>query len=395
MKALFVHSNIFLITNNLVYTDSCFSYSIWTRYLKHFNTIDVVGRCVKINQEQILNLQLSSGEGVKFTWTPELNQFSTFIQNTKQARHILREKMAQVDAVIIRLSEIGWIAAEEAERMGKPWAVEVVGDTWDALWNYGTLKGKIAAPFAMMRARKWIAKAPYAIYVTNHTLQDKYPCSGVTAGVSNVEIQSVDNAILENRRGRISASKTPFKIGLIGSLKTKYKGVHTAIKALSLIRDHLSDCEFHVLGAGDSRPYRALAEKLSLGKQVFFDGQRPSGQPVMQWLDDVDLYIQPSFQEGLPRALAEAISRGCPALGSTAGGIPELLDAECLHRPGDAKQLAELLTKAIRDRVWRMEQAERNFETAKDYHADVLNKRRDQFWAQFAEYAQQYRQKVC
>jgi glycosyltransferase involved in cell wall biosynthesis len=387
MKALFVHSHIFFEKDNSIYSSGSLTYSIWTRYLKYFNRLHVVGRCVEINQEQVSNLQLSSGEHIDFTWTPELNKLSTLIQNTRQARRILREKIAQVDAVIIRLSEIGWIAAAEAERMGKPWVVEVVGDPWDALWNYGTFKGKIAAPVAKLRAQKWIAKAPYAIYVTNHTLQDKYPCDGVTAGVSDVAIQSVEDAILENRLKSMSEGCIPFKIGLIGSLKTKYKGIQTAIKALSLIREQIANCEFHVLGAGDCRPYRALAETLSLDKQVFFDGQRPSGSPVMQWLDDIDLYIQPSFTEGLPRALAEAMSRGCPALGSTAGGIPELLPAECLHRLGDAKQLAELLKKAIHDRGWRTEQAKRNFATAKDYHADVLNERRNQFWAQFAEYA--------
>ncbi len=395
MKALFVHSHVFRSAKNGIYTDGKLPYEVWKRYLHYFDHIDIAARCVKINQEKISHFQLSSGENVNFTWTPDLNKFSTFIQNTKQARRILREKIAQVDAVIIRSSEIGWIAAAEAERRGKPWAVEVVGDTWDALWNYGTFKGKIAAPFAMLRARKWIAKASYAIYVTNQMLQEKYPCSGVTAGVSDVEIQIVDDAILDNRLHRISAPKMPFKIGLIGSLKTKYKGVHIAIKALSLIRDQLYDCEFHVLGAGDSRPYSALAEKLSLDTQVFFDGQRPNGQPVMQWLDDIDLYIQPSLTEGLPRALAEAMSRGCPALGSTAGGIPELLEADCLHRPSEAKQLAELLKKAIHDRAWRREQAKRNFEVAKDYHADVLNERRDQFWAQFAEYAQQCQKRAC
>lgn len=393
MNALFVHSSVFKVRNNIVYSDQ-FPYNTWERYLNHFDSLSIVARHIDINQKETRFFSVSSGNNVDFLWTYDLNKISTLIQNIRHARRILRENMIQSDAVIIRLSEIGWIAAEEAERMGKPWVVEVVGDHWGALWNYGTLKGKLAAPIAMIRARKWIAKAPFAIYVTDHTLQGKYPCRGITAGISDVEIQPIPDSVLEKKILDISKHKTCLKIGLIGSMKTKYKGIFTAIKAINSIKNQINGIEFHILGDGDISPYRNLAEKIFLDECIFFDGIRPSGMPVIQWLDNIDLYIQPSFTEGLPRALTEAMSRACPALGSTAGGIPELLPADCLHNPGDEKHLAALLKKAICDRDWRIEQAKRNFEVAKKYYSDVLNKRRNQFWVRFSEYAQQHRSKA-
>ena len=75
--------------------------------------------------------------------------------------------------------------------------------------------------------------------------------------------------------------------------------------------------------------------------QVFFDGTLPGGQPVYDWLDDLDLYLIPSLQEGLPRALVEAMSRGCPAIGAKTGGIPELLGKDCIYGRKNYKKLAK------------------------------------------------------
>jgi glycosyltransferase involved in cell wall biosynthesis len=97
----------------------------------------------------------------------------------------------------------------------------------------------------------------------------------------------------------------------------------------------------------------------------------------------LDLYIQPSYQEGLPRGTLEAMSRGCPALSSTAGGLPELLEPDSLHKPGDAERLGALLVHAASDRAWQLAQAERNFEVARRYSKPELDRVRSEFWGEF------------
>ena len=120
-----------------------------------------------------------------------------------------------------------------------------------------------------------------------------------------------------------------------------------------------------------------------------FCGILPSGDAVSAWLDGIDIYIQPSFLEGLPRALVEAMSRGCPALGSSVGGIPELLAAGCLHPPGDSLALASLLVQAVNDKCWQRQQAERNFQEAAQYEKAILDQRRRAFWLEFISYCKQ------
>lgn len=134
------------------------------------------------------------------------------------------------------------------------------------------------------------------------------------------------------------------------------------------------------MGSGDDRFLRSLAERCGVADRVVFHGLMPHDQ-VLSFLDEMDLYIQPSKQEGLPRALIEAMSRGCLSLGSRTAGIPELLDKEYVFRRGNVEDIVRILSKVDRDTL--KEQACRNFEEAKQYDRDLLNKRRCEFMEQF------------
>jgi glycosyltransferase involved in cell wall biosynthesis len=194
-------------------------------------------------------------------------------------------------------------------------------------------------------------------------------------------------AVLQRRLQRIGRQADRPVLGLIGSIQHRYKGIATALEALGRIRGTLADFEFRVLGPGDPRPWQAMAARHQIAAQVRFCGVLPHGEAVLNWLDQIDVYLQPSLQESLGRALIEAMSRGCPALGSTTGGIPDLLQPECLHRPGDAGRLGELIIKATRDRAWQTTQARRNFEVAHDYARERLDEERNAFLRRFARHA--------
>jgi len=68
------------------------------------------------------------------------------------------------------------------------------------------------------------------------------------------------------------------------------------------------------------------------------------------------IYVQSAFREGLGLALQEALFHGCAAIGSRAGGIPELIDDGengLLVEPGDVNQLAAALERMISDNAFR------------------------------------------
>ena len=384
-EILFAHDYPFLhAPDGAVYSDR--GDWPWQHYLEFAERVTVASRADTVEGARPGLTDVSRPE-VTYEAIPSLSGPWARYSNRPRARRRLRGLIDRVDAVVTRLpSELGTLTAELAERAGKPYAVELVTCTWDALWNYGTWQGKVYAPISWWKTRTVVRRAPFVLYVTQQFLQRRYPTRGRSVGCSDVELPALDRTVLESRLERISAGNGPLRIGTIAALTVRFKGIQTALEALGRIRESLPPFELHVLGAGDPAPWRRLAAEHGVEARTHFDGTLPPGQPVREWLDGLDLYIQPSFQEGLPRGLVEALSRACPALGSTAGGIPELLDPHCLHRPGDAARLGALIASTSADRDWQAAQASRNFEVAGRYTKEQLDRVRAGFWEEFAHF---------
>ena len=358
----------------------------WHRYLEFAERVTVVSRAKDLPKDAPADaLTLVSEPGVRYVPIPSLSGPLQRYTNRREATRRLRSALAGADALIARLpSEVGSLAIRVARRTKTPWAVEVVTCTWDALWNYGTWQGKVYAPISWWSTRRLVRPAPFAMYETQAFLQGRYPARGAMIGCPIVELPEVDRSVLEQRLRTIDGWKPRLRIGLIGALSVGFKGIDTAIEALRRERERLPEFELHILGAGDPGRWRELAEAAGLGGRVQFDGVLPAGEAVNDWLDSIDLYIQPSFQEGLPRGTLEAMSRGCPAITSTAGGLPELLEPGELHAPGDAERLGALIVHAASDRDWQSAQARRNFEVARRYTKPELDRVRAGFWREFA-----------
>ncbi|WP_342597142.1 glycosyltransferase [Cyanobacterium aponinum UTEX 3222] len=391
MKIIFAHDHRFVPLEGQVFSESQFDSSLWIRYLRHFEQLVVIARQGSLSkQKKKENLVLSSLENVDFKFLPNLSNLTNQILKRGSCLKLINEYVKEVDGVIARLpSEIGLLAIKSAILNKKPWAVEVAGCPWDGLWNYGSLQGKLYAPILTRRMKQAVAKSQFILYVTDRFLQQRYPCAtnAITINCSDVEISSPSPDVLNRRLKRFySFGDRKIIFGLIGTLKGKFKGIQTVLVTLKKIRHQLPPFEFRILGGGEADSWRQLAQSLEVDDVTFFDGTLPGGEPVFQWLDKIDIYLQPSFKEGLPRALIEAMSRGCPCLASKVAGIPELLEPENLIIPGDVSHLGKLLIKASYNPDWCMEQAQKNWQRSHDYSKDVLDIRRKNFWQQFANY---------
>lgn len=390
MKALFVHDHVFKRQVDHYFSSGGLPASIWSRYTSVFDQLTVVGRDGGELGDEEKGYTLSSADNVSFQLLPNIANLKNLLLGNKQVALSVRNLVSQHDALIARLpSRLGPLFVKEAIAQGKPYAIEVVGCPWDALWNYGGLKGKLFAPYAALELKRLAKNSKFALYVTEHFLQSRYPAhrEAATTFCSNVEIPSVDNAVLTGRLDRISNSTVgePVTFGLIANYSSKYKGIDVAIKALK--EADLSNWQLKVLGNGDAAYYQTLATELGVADKVDFVGSLPSGGPVFEWVDSIDIYLQPSLTEGLPRALLEVMSRATPALASEIGGIPELLNEAELVTAGDYVDLAKKMTSLANDKKLQARQAEQNFNKAKGYYKDVLDARRAGFWRKFQQQA--------
>jgi glycosyltransferase involved in cell wall biosynthesis len=159
-----------------------------------------------------------------------------------------------------------------------------------------------------------------------------------------------------------------------------YKGPDVLLRAVALCRIRGLDLEVQL--AGDGRCMEAmkhLALRLGIADRTRFTGQLPFGRPILDFLDSVDLFVLPSRAEGLPRALLEAMARGCPCIGSKVGGIPELLDPDEIVPAGDADALARKILEVAGARQRLKQMAARNLEKAKQFSPELLKEARPVF----------------
>ena len=382
MKLLFVHDHKFYKENNDFYSSGGLPKNIWSRYLDFFSSIIVIGR--KLDKKNP-GLVQSNTEKVKFNLMEEYrNPLDEFLYSKKIDNNII-DSLKQVDAVLVRLPSIlGFRTINICKKINKPYAVEVVGCVWDSYWNYGNISGKLLALYSYKRMRKIVKESEYAIYVTKYFLQKRYPANGYSEYASNVEIDEFPTSVLDEHKN-IVMNNTKIKFGMIGNLNVKYKGFDTAIKAFSIIKNKIENFELLLVGGGNSKSIQNLIEKYDLSDNVKILGLLKSGNEIYNFLDTLSVYLHPSKQEGLPRSLIEAMSRGCPALSSSVAGIPELLDEKYLHQPGDYKELSKQIESYSIDKEKLLLMANENFIKSKEYTNSKLNKRRSEFFKNFRD----------
>ncbi len=89
------------------------------------------------------------------------------------------------------------------------------------------------------------------------------------------------------------------------------KGFWHLIKIFALVHRKLPDTRLMIIGEGEFKEYRRLAEKLGVGEEVFFTGLKKNPYP---YLRECALYLLTSYYEGFPNALVEAMALGVPAV---------------------------------------------------------------------------------
>lgn len=382
-SVLYVHDHKFKYINNHYFSEGKFTDDVFARYDVFDRDIKVISRVVC--ESESANFNQINKSNVHFTPVKGVSFSSVFSKNLMFNLKLVKNNIKNADVLIIRLpSFLGVFVLLVNLLFRKNYFIELVGDPKEAL---STSKAKTSIVFNIFvylftyLNKNCIKHANGVIYVTKTDLQQRYPTKGFEAIASNVEIGVPTlNLCLSDYK----IKNTDFiKLGLIGSFNNEYKGIRNAIEAVNFLKAKQLVVHLHILGSGKLKEhYFDLAKKLGVESQVFFNGSLASGDKVIHWLKQMDIYIQPSLTEGLPRALIEAMSVGLPAVATNAGGIPELLSSSFLVPANDSKSLANKLQVLINSQHLRYEQGIINYNKAKEYDFTVLKERRAIFWQQ-------------
>lgn len=137
----------------------------------------------------------------------------------------------------------------------------------------------------------------------------------------------------------------------LGRLREK-KGVFDLISAFGKVADAFPDARLVLAGDGDAGPIMAAAKRAGVAERVDVPGW-VEGARKAALLERAAVFVLPSYFEGLPIGVLEAMAHACPVIASRVGGIPDVIvhgQDGWLFEAGDETTLAGLLRLALGDR---------------------------------------------
>lgn len=209
---------------------------------------------------------------------------------------------------------------------------------------------------------KWLARKTDALVTINHedfelaTRRMKLRRGGKVYYVPGVGIDTArygaDAQARLQKRAELGLSDADVALISMGDLIER-KNYETAIRAIAAAQD--SRLRYLICGAGaEEARLRALADRLGVSAQVRFLGYRSD---IRDLLAASDIFLLTSKQEGLPRALMEAMASGLPCVASRIRGNVDLLTgdlSELLCVATDADDFASKIKALAADPALRV-----------------------------------------
>ncbi|MDT0604078.1 glycosyltransferase [Thalassotalea castellviae] len=361
-----------------VWTPSSFEYDFWMRYAAVFEQVTVVARIKPVSTVSPDWLQ-ANGKQVNFHALPHYIGLKALIIALPRLIKSLLAVIKLDGLLLFRVPSQTATIATYLLKKNQPYAVEVIGDPYD-VFSTG-VGGKLAAPWLKMFSKRTLQKqcqhALGASYVTECYLQQRYPpgINTITSFYSSIMLD--ESQIVDTPRKYQQVAR---KLVFVGSLEQMYKALDILLQAFSLLVKADDTYRLTIIGAGQHlAELKALAQHLTINANVDFVGEIKSNE-VINHLRQADLFVLPSRTEGLPRAIIEAMAQGLPCVGTSVGGIPELIPDELCVPADDATALFSVLNKLCNNLDELTKQSMINLEKSKQYGNQFLSAKRQQFY---------------
>ncbi len=174
------------------------------------------------------------------------------------------------------------------------------------------------------------------------------------------EVAPIGVNVREFSPGPFRPDPNPFEILLVARL-IPAKGHRQLIAAAQALVEAGRDLRLRLVGDGPDRPaLEALTSRGALGGRVIFEGAVNQDR-IRAIYRQADLFVLPSFAEGVPAVLMEAMAMEIACISTKTGAVFELIrDGEdgLLVRPGDSGELAAAIRRMMDDAALRRRLAE-------------------------------------
>jgi L-malate glycosyltransferase len=142
-------------------------------------------------------------------------------------------------------------------------------------------------------------------------------------------------------------------VAVVANMHLENKGHADLIRAATDIIQKFPNTKFVLIGDGVERPkLEDMAVRMGLRDRILFLGAR---NDIPDLLASSDLFVLPSWAEGLPNSVLEAMASGLPIVATRVGGIPELIENEVsglLVPPKNDQALSMTIKRLLGDEVF-------------------------------------------
>lgn len=198
----------------------------------------------------------------------------------------------------------------------------------------------------LQRLVRWVFSAADEVLVLGQASRD-FVLTDLRCNPERVHV--VINGVPGSRTmRRTERADKPFEILFVGNL-TERKGVSDLLEALKKLSKPKGSWHATFAGGGDVEGYRRKVRDMDLDDQVLFFGWARQDQAA-QLQANADVLVLPSYDEGLPLVILEALSNGVAVICTPVGEIPHNLkngrDALFIP-PGDCNALAAAIQRLM------------------------------------------------
>jgi teichuronic acid biosynthesis glycosyltransferase TuaC len=240
-----------------------------------------------------------------------------------------------------------------AVRIGSRLEVPVV------LTAIGSDLNRMSDPLCARLTRSTLRQADFVTTVS-HDLAKTAKTLGAAPDHVEAILNGCDTAIFNPQdraaaRQHLGLNSADEIVVYIGRLDVR-KGLIELIEAVGALRKRRPALRCYIVGDGPDKPLllEAIARHEATESITLVPPCRTSG--VAQWMAASDLVTLPSYREGCPNVVVEALAAGRPIVATNVGGIPELMDDTCgrLIPPQDVPALTKALEEVL-DSTWSAE----------------------------------------
>ncbi|MBU1933605.1 MAG: glycosyltransferase [Candidatus Omnitrophica bacterium] len=180
---------------------------------------------------------------------------------------------------------------------------------------------------------------------------------------SNRNIKVIPNSVdtLLLKRMALKRDSSLMNVLTLGRLGWR-KGTYDILDTIPLVIKELPEAKFYLAGDGDLGGVKRICEKKGIDKNVVISGWL-RGEKLLKALENASIFLLPSYHEGLPVAIVEAMASGLPIVSTRVGGIPEAVKENVnglLIEPGQKEKLARNIITLLKDKELREKMGRNN-----------------------------------